>query len=66
MIDLDADIARMLAVYRNRKRLGFSYYQLPGRSGRLAVDPKLERERATARQRAMRARRRAASAEPGA
>lgn len=54
--ELDADIARMLAVHRNRKTLGFSYYQTSGRRQRTQKDPVAERKDAAERKRTSRAR----------
>lgn len=63
--EIDADIERMLAVHRNRKTLGFSYYETTGRKQALPVDAQLVRDGTAARQRLLRARRRALRDEPG-
>lgn len=63
--ELDADIERMLAVHRNRQRLGFSYYETAARKQAMPVDTQLARDRTAARQRALRTRRRALRDEPG-
>lgn len=56
MNELDADIARLLAVHHNRKRLGYSYYETSGHAARSAQGRPLRADRGIAqRDRASRA-----------